>query len=332
MKQAAHFGFLLLAWLSLPCCCSPLTAQLPKGLEQCLPYPTLAQELLEMRGETQNPSTDAEEVPRSEIRIISITFVGGANLSRSLRENLTRQIRTHKFYDDPPLDWLEELQEVGIRGHLQDIGYFRAKAAAAARRVGREDHVHDYSVTLHVDPGPQYRLGKVRFASADPDRTLSFSSEELRPLLAVDQGELFKAREIRAAQESITRFYGSKGFIDCVPAPETLIDEQARTIDLTLRIDEGTQYRVGKVEMLGISENAKSQLKLVPQAGQVLDMTQVQTFYSRNRTLLPTDRDELRPEISRDTRAGFADMIFDFWSFPSCAGLTIAQMPASPHR
>ena len=331
MRYAAHFRYLLVVSLFLLLFCSPLKAQLPKGLEECLPYPTLARELKDMRGETQNPATDEDEARAPRVRLLSVTFVGGGNLSPSLREILMRQVRSHRQYDDPQLDWLIEMQEVAIRSSLQDMGYFRAKAAATARRVAGE-RVHDYSVTLYIEPGPQYRLGAVQFASADPDRSLSLPQDELRRLLTLNQSNLFRANRIRAAMESITRFYGSNGFIDCVPMPITAIDETAKTIDVSFKIDEGRQFRVGKVEIVGLSEELKSKLKSAPQPGHVFNRRQIQEFLSRNKASLPPGVGERSVEVSRDTRAGIVNLKFDFWSYPSCAGLTIAQMRAPPLR
>jgi surface antigen-like variable number repeat protein len=332
MKYAARFGCPLVASLSLLLLCPPLNAQLPRGLEECLPYPTLAQELKDMRDETQNPATETNEARAARARIVSIALVGGSNLSPSLREILMRQVRSDRQYDDPQLDWLIEIQEVDVRGFLQDTGYFRAEAALEAHRIAGEGRPHDYSLILNVEPGPQYRLGAVRFESGAPDKTLSFPQDELRRLLALNRGDVFRASKIRTAMESITRFYGSNGFIDCVPMPVTSIDENAKTIDLSFRIDEGRQYRVGKVEIVGMSEESKSKLKSAPQPGQVFDRSHVQEFLLRNKASLPPGVDERSVEVSRDARAGIVNLKFDFWSYPSCAGLTIAQMPAPPRR
>jgi outer membrane protein assembly factor BamA len=68
--------------------------------------------------------------------------------------------------------------------------------------------------------------------------------------------------------ESITRFYGSIGLIDCVAMPIT------KTIDLSFSINEGRQYRVGKVEIMEISEALKSKLQLTLQPRQVFDRSQ----------------------------------------------------------
>jgi len=79
---------------------------------------------------------------------VSIAFVGEDNLSPSLRDKLTRQIRSHGYHDDPRLDWRSEIQDVEVRGFLQDTGYFRAEAVLEVHRVAEEGHPHNYSLIL----------------------------------------------------------------------------------------------------------------------------------------------------------------------------------------
>jgi outer membrane protein assembly factor BamA len=194
-------------------------------------------------------------------------------------------------------------------------------------RVAEEGHPQNYSLILNVEPGRQYRLGAVRFTSGDSEKTLSFPQGELRRLLALNQGDLFSVNKIRAAIVSITTFYGANGFIDCVPMPITVIDKNAKNIDLSFSINEGRQYRVGKVEIVGISEDLKGKLQLALQPGQIFNRRQVQEFRLRNKARLPPGVSERSVEIGRDTRTGIVNLKFDFWSYPSCAGLAIAQIP-----
>jgi hypothetical protein len=87
---------------------------------------------------------------------------------------------------------------------------------------------------------------------------------------------------------------------------------------------------VGKVEIVGISEDLKGKLQLALQPGQIFNRSQVQEFLLRNKALLPPGVSERSVEIGRDTRAGIVNLKFDFWSYPSCAGLAIAQISVPP--
>src|SRR6267378_2631019 len=101
-----------------------ICAQLPERLERCLPYPTLAQEISAMNEETNPRHEQSSEIKRT---IISVKFGPETQLPQPLRRQIIRSIKYQQFYDDSESAWLEEFQEVGIKGLLQDSGYFRPK-------------------------------------------------------------------------------------------------------------------------------------------------------------------------------------------------------------
>jgi hypothetical protein len=97
-----------------------LHAQLPPRLERCLPYPTLGQEISAMQEETrpQERAQEPEPVPTPRAVIASIQFAPATHISESVRSRIIRSIKSPQFHDDAKMDWLEELQDVGIRGIL----------------------------------------------------------------------------------------------------------------------------------------------------------------------------------------------------------------------
>jgi hypothetical protein len=99
--------------------------------ESCLPYPTLAQEISAMQEETR--AQEPEPVPTPRVVIASIQFAPATHISESVRSRIIRSIKSPQFYDDANMDWLEELQDVGILGTLQDSGYFKAMVKVDAR-------------------------------------------------------------------------------------------------------------------------------------------------------------------------------------------------------
>ena len=171
--------FALLALVHVLSLHGVLHAQLPARLERCLPYPTLSQEISSMQEKTR--AQEPEPVPTPRVIIVSIQFALVTHISESVRSRIIRSIKSPQFHDDAKMDWLEELQDVGIRGTLQDSGYFKAKVKVDARLLDGNERRNRYALTLHIEEGWQYRLGNVRFKPADPDKTpLAFSTSELR--------------------------------------------------------------------------------------------------------------------------------------------------------
>jgi outer membrane protein assembly factor BamA len=290
-------------------------AQLPPRLESCLPYPTLAQELSAIQEETR--AQEPEPVPTPRVVIASIQFAPATHISESVRSRIIRSIKSPQFHDDAKMDWLEELQDVGILGTLQDLGYFKAKVKVDARLLDGNERRNRYALTLHIEEGWQYRLGNVRFKPEDPDKPpLAFSAGDLRQRVHMRRGDLFSAGTVRSSIEEITKLYATKGYIDMVPEPVVRNDDGRGAIDLIMKIDEGKQYRVGQVDFFGLDESSQNQLKPQLRPGEPFNTALVDELLKRNKSLLPDDASWQDVHLTRNTKEGVVDVRFDFYSCP----------------
>lgn len=290
-------------------------AQLPPQLERCLPYPTLAQEISAMQEETRVP--EPEPLPTPRVVIASIRFVPPTHISESVRSRIIRSIKSPQFHDDTKMEWLEELQDVGIRGTLQDSGYFKAKVKVYPRLLDGNERRNRYALTLHIEEGKQYRLGNVRFKPADPDKTLlAFSASELRQRVDMKREDFFSAAGVRSSMEEIMKLYATKGYIDMVPEPVVRNDDDRGVIDLIMKMDEGKQYRVGQVDSLGLDESSRNQPKPQLRTGEPFNKALVDELLKRNKSLLPADASWQDVHLTRKTKDGVVDVRFDFYSCP----------------
>ena len=291
-----------------------VNAQLPPRLERCLPYTTLVQEISAMQEETR---AEPEPMPTPRVVISSIQFVPPTHISEYVRSRIIRSIKSPQYQDNAKMDWLEELQDVGIRGTLQDSGYFKAKVKVDARLLDGNERRNSYALTLHIEEGSQYRLGNVRFTPADPEKTfLAFSSSGLRAHVHMRRGDLFSAAKVRSSMEEITKLYATKGYIDMVPEPVVRNDDDGGPIDLLMKIDESKQYRVGKIEFLGLRESSQNRLKPQLRTGEPFNKALVDELLRRNKSLLPADASWQDVYLTRNTKEGVVDVRFDFYSCP----------------
>lgn len=310
-----NLRFAILALVQVFALDGVVQAQLPPRLERCLPYPTLAQEISAMREETR--AQESQLVPEPRVIIASIRFVPATHISEFARSRIISSIKSPEFYDDPNMDWLEEMQGVGIRWALQDSGYWNAKVKVNARLLDGNRRRHRYVLTLRIDEGPQYRLGSVHFKPADPDKaSLLFSASELRQYVHMRRGDIFSAAKVRSATEEITQLYGTKGYIDIVPEPELEHDHDGGPIDLTMKLDEGPQYRIGQVDFLGLDESSQNQLKLQLRPGELFNKAVVDDLLKQYKSLLPADASSHDVQLTRNTKEGVVDVQFDFFSCP----------------
>jgi outer membrane protein insertion porin family len=267
-----------------------------------------------MKEETELAVPEAAPLPR--VNVVSVEFATGTEISPGLRERIAGSLGAYHPYDDAEHAWIQEMSEVGVRGALRDSGYFKAKSSAETRLVGEDEDSRRYAVTLHIEEGQQYRLGTIKLEPAGRDKHLAFSRSDLRKLVPLKQGDLFDVSKIREAMERITKLYASTGYIDQVPEPVTNVNTSEGVIDLLLRIDEGLQYRVGKVEFLGLDESAQRKLRPQLKSGAIYDRNQVEQLLKNNRSVLPPDASWKDVSERRNTRERTVDLRFDFYTCP----------------
>jgi surface antigen-like variable number repeat protein len=205
---------------------------------------------------------------KPEIRVIidAVEFHGENSLSEAERAALTEEIKKTNFVASSATedDWANEVAEVAIRGAFQDKGYFKVFAQSTPHLVRAEEHELHYVLRLDIESGSQYRLGNVRFKN-NQDGPLVFSETVLRQQLQLKSGDLFAVPKVRKALEGITKLYNSQGYVDMVPAPETDINEVDSSIDLTIKIDEASPYRIGSIEILS-PDRSSFNLSPLPQS------------------------------------------------------------------
>lgn len=311
MRVRPYLRFAPLALLFLFGWPSLLCAQLPKRLEQCLPYPTLAQEISEMYGETE--AVQYDETPDVVGIISSVKFNYEGHVSESVHQQLVRSLKFRRFpYFSQPELW-DDLQGVVLRGLLQDAGYFQADVKLFPQLVNEEQRLKRYSLTVDIEPGRQFRLGEIHFANEDKNKPLLFSESELRQRFHLKRGDLFSVAKIREGMDEVAALYGSKGYIDLTMEPETQNDGGGGPMDLLMKIDEEKQYRVRKIEFLGLSAKEQSQLTPKLKPGDIFPSKFVEQILKRNKPLLPADASVGDVSILRNTKDGTVDVRFDFY-------------------
>jgi hypothetical protein len=189
-------------------CCLPVlflflvitsaTGQLPNRVERCLPWPTLAQEIREMRAPESEP-------PEVSVHVVRVESHPEDGIPASVRGEISTQLRSQvleRYASTVHLKELaDEIAEVGVAGELRNRGYYRARATAKLPALGSKGTDIDVVEAISVTPGMQYRAGKVRFESADRDVSLRSSAEVLRGLIPLQSGELFSAEKVRRGRE-----------------------------------------------------------------------------------------------------------------------------------
>lgn len=276
-----------------------LAGSSPLGAQQCAP---------------------AKASQQVKIVIASVEFPVNGTLPEELRAEIRKNVQEHEVSVDagtPDNDWLDELNEVTARDTLMNAGYFHAQIRTTPFLIRAEARQRTYAVQIETETGPLFRLGEVRF-----EGTTVFTHADLRKQLPVT-GELFSLPKVRRAIESISRMYRAKGYIDLTVEPVIDVDDENRQINLTFKLSEEVQYRVGSVKIVGVDDATKNRLtnELAPDS--VLDMSILESFRAE---------DDRAVEIRRHTRERIADIILDVRKKECVETSSITEPRPTPQR
>ena len=292
-------------------CSLSLLAQLPPCMKARSPFPTLAEEIADMKAEVEGPHP---------IVVIDVVhFDGPIHASRSALSSIIRTANQAALSADD--DWLEEFQDVALRGWWQDHGYYNVKVTAESHlKSGDSQHQH-FSVSVHVDEGLQYRLSGIRFVNADPERGLAVPEEQLRKVIQIRDGEILNVDKVRRGVEALTRFYGARGYVDFTAEPRLETDDAHRHISVLMRLSEQKQYTIAKVDVLSQNPELETELRSTIKAGNVYNNKLIEDFFTKHKSILPPDSSPMTSiTFERDVKTGTVNLVFDFRGSMRSAG------------
>ena len=131
-----------------------------------------------------------------------------------------------------------------------DNGYINVRVDEP-RVERKEDGLY---VTVKIAEGDQFDVGAIEFAGdVRPDL-------DLRTGLELTPGDVFRTSKLRQDILRITDKYGDVGYAFVNVDPETNVDADKKTVDVTYRIDQGPEVTIDKILITG---NTKTRDKVV---------------------------------------------------------------------
>jgi outer membrane protein insertion porin family len=245
----------------------------------------------------------------TSIRIAEIQFADTRQLTPSEFESINRRYQGRTVIASDIGNTLSEMVE-RTKDVYQQRGYFKAVVSPAMEYVSVEGDQRNVRISLNVQEGGQYRLKEVLWTG-----NTVFSDAELQATMPISPDEIFNTAKIRKSLEDLRRLYGQRGYINFTPIPETTIDDNSHTVTLSMDLDEGKQFRIAKVEFLGLSTDVRQ--KLISDwnlnADAPYDTFYVEKFFLEHQSLLPPGaRPDADIEVIRNEKAGTVDLIWDF--------------------
>ena len=207
-----------------------------------------------------------------KVQIKKIDFVGNQVISdRSLKGKMkgTRERWWLSFISGrgtyQPAKFEEDAEL--IEAHYRDKGYIFAQVGqpeVTYLEKSPDGKTQGVELRIHVSEGERYRVGDVTF-----DGNTVVKAEGLELLFNLQQGEFYDEEEVRDGILQAREVYGSFGYYEFSAYPDLQAREEAADgtgtdaaatsarrdadpiVDVTVRIQEGTQYFVNRITFVG---------------------------------------------------------------------------------
>ena len=226
---------------------------------------------------------DVVEGPKVEIR--KIQFAGNHAFSASVLQN-NMETRPYSWL----LSWLtgwgtldqKKLQEDVDRltAYYYDNGYLNVQIAPP--QVVRSGA--NVTLVITIDEGTPYRVGRINI-----EGNLKFPRRELRRLLTMKTGQLFRGSMLQRQVLALSDFYSNRGYAYVNVDPRTQLLHTTKRVNVVFVINPGHEVLIDRIN---ISGNTKTSDKVIRREIQVQEQE-------------PYSAEEIRDSKVRLDRLGF---------------------------
>ncbi|HEY8924010.1 MAG TPA: outer membrane protein assembly factor BamA, partial [Polyangia bacterium] len=140
-----------------------------------------------------------------------------------------------------------------LQAHYWDRGYVQVKVGTPVLELSPDKR--SLYITINIDEGPQYRLGKI-----DVKGDLLEPREYFLARVSVKPGEIFNRSKLSEDLQKLTDLYKDRGYAYVNASPTTPVDEKTRTVDVTFEIQKG---ELVYFERINIHGNTKTRDKVI---------------------------------------------------------------------
>ncbi len=188
-----------------------------------------------------------------EISVAEVTFSGHLQLPISEQDQIADSIkqRTGKSLEGVTDDAAER-----VRAGWQNYGYFKVQVSGEQRTLTNSRASRRIALSFHVDEGLQYSLDRITFKN----NKLMTDVSAVRRLFPITDGDIFSREKIATGLQNLRKAYGEMGYINFTFFPDTKFDDEKKLISLDIDMDEGKQFYVSSVNVLGLDELAQQEL------------------------------------------------------------------------
>ncbi len=199
-------------------------------------------------------ASDEKQPSDHQVSIGEISLSGIAQMSVSDQAQIVASLRQRTYTGT--LDEVKDEVLERVREAWQNRGYFRAEVSGDATTLTSSPASQRIALSVHVDEGLQYKLGEITFKNNEAVT----DSKALRRLFPIKDGDTFERSKIAKGLENLQKAYGQLGYINFTSIPNTTINEEKNLIFLDVDFDEGKQFSISGINIVGLDEHASQVL------------------------------------------------------------------------
>jgi outer membrane protein assembly factor BamA len=200
----------------------------------------------------------------------------------------------------------EGLERVGAG--WQDRGYFKVQVTGETRILTSSPVSQRIELNVQVDEGSQYNLNSITFKNNKAIRDLGL----LRGLFPIKDGDIFSREKIGTGLENLRKAYGELGYINFTSVPDTRFDDENKLISLDIDFDEGQQFRIGRVNVLGAEESIREELLKTFRVDQIYSSSLWEASLLKYASMFPDCACRYYEPRHLDEKSGHVTVTLDF--------------------
>ncbi len=143
--------------------------------------------------------------------------------------------------------------EIILQGMYFDIGYIYVKFGKPAIELSPDKRF--IYITMTIDEGEPYDVGKIDVAG-----DLLVPRQQLLSLVITRPGQRFSKSRLQADMQRLLDVYKDKGYAYANVTPDTAVDAEKKTVDLTYAFQKGNLVTIEKIDLVG---NNKTRDKVI---------------------------------------------------------------------
>ncbi len=193
-----------------------------------------------------------DEGPRVQVK--KVKFIGNKGIKTKTLRKVVKTKGKKWFYW--PFYYTEEAiaEDVKKLGKLYYERGFLDYSVKVERSFTKDNK--KANVTFIIEEGPAFRVEKVVLIGNE-----HFSEEELQAKLKLEEGRVYNKKRADLDVRRLVKLYREQGFIDVriQQKPKFISEVSAAAVNVEFSIDEGRQFRIGRVDISG-NESAQDRV------------------------------------------------------------------------